>query len=105
MTTPAPLRSRADVVTDAPARYAKQLVSHLGRKEPFATDGATSTVQWATATASVVVGDGVLTLLAEAPDEHGVALVEDVLGRHLERFAARDALVVDWRRSTSEGGR
>lgn len=30
---------RADVVTDAPARYAKQLVAHLGRKIPFTTDG------------------------------------------------------------------
>ena len=98
MTTPL-LRSRADVVTDAPVRYAKQLVSHLGRKEPFITDGATSTVRWETATAAVVVGDGVLTLLAEAPDEAGVALVEQVLGSHLERFGARDELAVTWERS------
>ena len=105
MTATSPLRSRADVVTDAPARYAKQLVSHLGRKEPFVTDGATSTVRWDMATASVVVGDGVLSLLAEAADEAGVALVEDVLGRHLERFGARDALAVSWTRSTPEGPR
>ena len=101
----ATLHSRADVVTATPERYAKQLVSHLGRDEPFTTDGATSTVQWDTATASVIVGDGVLTLLADAPDEAGVALVEDVLGGHLERFGARDGLVVGWQRRTAPSSR
>ena len=35
--------SHADVVTDAPARLAKQLAGHLGRKVEFSTDGPTST--------------------------------------------------------------
>ena len=35
--------SRADVVTDAPARYAQQFVARLGRKSEFITDGPTST--------------------------------------------------------------
>lgn len=98
----ASLRSRADVITGNPERYAKQLVSHLGRKDPFTTDGATSTVQWDTATASVVVGDGVLTLLAEAPDEAGVGFVERVLGDHLVRFATREELNVTWQRSLQD---
>ena len=40
------LTSRADVATDSPARYAKQLVSHLGRKVSFVEDddGATATI-------------------------------------------------------------
>jgi uncharacterized protein len=46
-----------------------------------------------------VVGDGVLTLTAEGPDEEGVARVEDVLGRHLERFGQRNELTVTWVRS------
>ena len=95
----AALHSRADVITANPARYAKQIVSHLGRDEPFTTDGPTSTVQWDSATAGVVVGDGVLTLLAQAPDEAGVAFVEKVLGDHLLRFATREELTVTWQRS------
>ena len=94
------LSSRADVMTANPARYAKQIVSHLGRDEPFTIDGATSTVQWGSATAGVVVGDGVLTLLAAAPDEAGVAFVERVLGDHLVRFATREELTVTWQRSS-----
>src|SRR3954451_23894886 len=38
-----PLTSRADVVTATPARYAKQLVSHLGRRIEWSTDGVTWT--------------------------------------------------------------
>ena len=34
--------SRADVATGAPARYAKQLLSHLGRKVPFTGDAITA---------------------------------------------------------------
>lgn len=96
----AALRSRADVITANPARYAKQIVSHLGRNDPFTTDGNTSTVRWDTATAGVVVGDGVLSLLAEAPDEAGVAFVEKVLSDHLLRFATREELTVTWQRSS-----
>lgn len=91
-----PLAARADVVTDKPERYAKQLVSHLGRKVAFTTDGPTSTAEIGDGTARIVVGDGVLTLLAEAPDAENLDRVKDVLGRHLERFGARNELVVTW---------
>ncbi|HYN93782.1 MAG TPA: DUF2218 domain-containing protein [Pilimelia sp.] len=96
------ITSRADVVTDAPARYAKQLVSHLGRRAEFTTDGATSTATFGTATGQIVVGDGVLTLLAVAADEAGVARVEQVLGSHLERFGQRNELAVTWTRSVPD---
>ena len=95
----AALRSRADVVTTTPERYAKQLVSHLGRKATFEIDGPTSTVQLGSATGQIVVGDGVITLLASGTDNEGVELVEHVLGSHLERFGGRDELAVSWERS------
>src|ERR687889_1017560 len=77
MTSPnATLTSRADVRTDAPERYAKQLVSHLGRKVEFVTDGATSTATFGDTTGQVVVGQGVLTLLVSGSDAEGVARVE-----------------------------
>ncbi len=90
--------SRADVATDAPARYAKQLVSHLGRKLVFTGDGVTApaTAVIGAATAGIVVGEGVLTLEAAGDDEESVARVEHVLGSHLERFAQREALTVRW---------
>jgi uncharacterized protein len=103
MTFPnATITSRADVQTDAPARYAKQLVAHLGRKVEFDVDGATSTASFGGTTGQVVVGDGVLTLLATGTDPDGVARVEHVLGSHLERFGQRNELTVRWTRTTED---
>ena len=94
--------SRAVVATGAPARYAKQLISHLGRKLPFTGDASSSpaTAVIGAATAWIVVGDGVLTLWAAGDDEASVARVEHVLGSHLERFAQREALAVRWVRTS-----
>jgi hypothetical protein len=95
------LTARADVPTATPARYAKQLVSHLGRKILFtaADDGSSWEAAFGSATARVLIGDGVLILEAVAADESTLNQVEHVLGSHLERFAHRDPLTVTWRRS------
>jgi hypothetical protein len=93
---PEPLTARADVPTDAPERYAKQLVAHLGRKVEFTIDGPVSTATIAGGIGVIKVGDGVLTLLAEAPDAETLDRVQDVLGRHLERFGQRNELTVVW---------
>lgn len=96
--TPA-ITSRADVTTDTPARYAKQLIAHLGRKLEFTTVGATSTATIGDAIGHIVVADGVLTLLASGDDESAVARVEHVLGSHLERFGQRSELIITWTRT------
>jgi uncharacterized protein len=71
-------------------------VSHLGRRTEWTTDGASSTAAIAGGTGVIEVGDGVLTLRAEAPDAQTLDLVQDVLGRHLERFGQRNELTVVW---------
>jgi hypothetical protein len=91
-----PLTARADVLTEAPARYAKQLVSHLGRRLTWTVEGGTSTAQIGEATAVILVGDGVLTLQAQAPDESSLERAKHVLGSHLERFGQRNELTVAW---------
>lgn len=99
--------SRADVVTGAPARYAKQLITHLGRKVSFTGDAITSpaTAVIGTATAWIVAGEGVLTLWAAGDDEGSVARVEHVLGSHLVRFAQREGLTVRWVRDAGSPSR
>jgi hypothetical protein len=88
--------SRADVPTDAPERYAKQLVAHLGHRLTFTTTGAISTAVIGDGSGRVEVGDGVLTLHASAPDRETLERIQDVLGRHLERFGTRAELTVVW---------
>jgi hypothetical protein len=94
--------SRAEVVTESPNRYAKQLVAHLGRKLEFLTQDGTSTATIGDATGQIVVGNSSLTLIAAGPDEQSVARVEHVLGSHLERFGQRNELTVVWSRSTQQ---
>ena len=93
------LSSHAEVRTDAPARYAKQLISHLGRKASFTEDADGA---WAFAVGDargrIVIGEGVLTLGAEAPDVETLTRIEHALGSHLERFGARAGLTVAWQR-------
>ena len=101
MSTSTTLQSRADVVTDVPGRYAKQLVSHLGRKVEFVEQSGTWTAHLAGTVARITVGDGVLVLQAEAPDPESLARLEGALGNHLERFGQRRELTVTWRRSTT----
>ena len=97
------LTARADVPTEAPDRYAKQLLSHLGRRVSWTTDGNVSTAELAGGTGRVVVGDGVLTLIAEAPDGEALSRVQHVLGSHLERFASRkEQLTVTWTREAGD---
>jgi len=92
--------SRADVATDAAARYAKQLVAHLGRKIPFTTHGATSTVTVEGTTLGITTEDTTLTLTVTGTDPAAVARGEHALGSHLERSGARRGLTVTWARTT-----
>ena len=96
-----PHSSRADVSTAVPGRYAKQLVSHLGRKVHFVEDQGTWTATVDGTVARITVADGALVLQAEAPDVDSLARIEDALGGHLERFGQRSQLVVTWQRTST----
>lgn len=96
------LYARAEIATPAPDRYVKQLVSHLGHK--------ISTELRADGSGVIAVEDGsctltteaeVLVLEASAGSPQGLAHIQDVVGRHLERFGARANLHVQWRQDGS----
>ena len=93
--------SRADVATDVPGRYAKQLVSHLGRRLTFVEEDGSWTAAVHGSIARITPGEGVLVLQAEAPDVDSLTRVEHALGSHLERFGQRNELTVTWERGTA----
>jgi uncharacterized protein len=96
MTSSPTVASRAVVTTDSPERYAKQLASHLGRKlEVVEEEGATRIV-FPSGECRLTCSPGRLELRASAPEQGSLEQVEDVVGRHLERFGARAELVVAW---------
>jgi hypothetical protein len=88
--------SRATVATSTPDRYGRQLVAHLGRRVLFETACRTSTARIAGGVGRITVSEDALILEAEATDTGALRSVQDVLGRHLQRFARNNELVIDW---------
>ena len=100
------LKSTAVVATDAPERYAKQLLSHLGRKNTVVTvagERQGGRLVFAYGTATVRPEDNQLVLEAAAEHAESLAHIEDVLARHLERFVAKRELAVTWQRGNPDG--
>jgi len=97
--------STARVVTDRPARYGKQLVSHLGRRSEGAWDDEAGSgwIDFGESRAELTAGADALDIRLDATPER-LAAMEDVVGRHLVRFGARDELVVRWTRSDGTTG-
>ena len=114
MTAAESLSSSAAVETPRAGRYGKQLATHLGRRLVTEWDEHAGT--------GLVVFDGgrcdlratpeqlVLQVALNASTDPRVAaarleLIENVVGRHLVRFGARDELVVRWVRPDGSAGR
>ena len=90
----------AVVETGAAGRYAKQLMSHLGHKatvEPLPSQGESAgKITLSAGTGYVLPGPDSLVLRAMADDPESLLRVQDVLGRHLERFGVRNELSLVW---------
>ncbi|WP_167145561.1 DUF2218 domain-containing protein [Actinomyces sp. ZJ308] len=102
--------STARVTTDRPSRYGKQLAGHMGRKISTAWDedtasGSLTFDREGTVTGVVALSchDGVLQLDLSADDEH-LERLEHVVGIHLARFGAKEALAVSWSRQDGTPG-
>lgn len=111
--TPAPdlpAGSVARVPTQRPTRYGKQLVSHMGRKITASWDERASTGALAFDREGRVTGvvelscePEALVLRLRTDDEH-LAGLEQVVGIHLARFGAKEAMAVSWVRQDGTEG-
>lgn len=94
-----PVRQRAVVATDRPARYIKQLGSHMGRKLGTAElpDGLRLTFNRDgifRGYGDLREAEGALIMEVRAENDELAAGLADVLDRHMVRFGERDELVV-----------
>ncbi|WP_431898455.1 DUF2218 domain-containing protein [Nonomuraea sp. bgisy101] len=89
--------STAHVPTERPERYIKQLVSNLGNKATteLSSDGRGTVTLRHGGCVLAPAGDH-LRLIATAADTEALAGVQDVVTRHLLRFATREELRVEW---------
>lgn len=92
------LTATATVATEAAERYAKQLASHLGRKSEVREEADGVRLVLGGGSCLLAPGATALVLGAEAPTVEALDTVTRVVGSHLERFGARNELVVTWER-------
>lgn len=91
------VRSIAEVSTPLPARYLAQLCKHFQHKLDVVFDDQSGQIVFPLGDCRLKAGDGTLTLSAEAADAEKLAKLQDVIARHLIRFAFREEMQIDWR--------
>ena len=93
-------QSAARVATDVPRRYLGQLCKHFQHRLPVELTETQGRIEFpmGICTLDAQAEPGTLLMLATASDEAALTRLEEVVGRHLERFAFREPLTVQWRR-------
>ena len=93
---PEQLSATAAVATAAPARYAKQLASHFGRRCEVREEADGVRIVFGDGSCLVQPRADVLGLRISAPSRPGVERLTQGVGSHLERFGRRNELQVSW---------
>ena len=89
-------QSLARVATPKAERYLAQLCKHFAHRVPATFDDSSGEIAFEFGRCQMAATPEVLAMVAEAADSVALAQVQDVIGRHLERFAFRDSLTVSW---------
>jgi len=91
------MTSRAEVTTDKPVAYMRQLCKHFGHKVDASFGEDSGHIQFEFGRCELRAADGALALEVSAADAESHERMERVIGSHLERFGRRDGLSVAWR--------
>jgi hypothetical protein len=90
------ITSRAEVPTDKPVAYMRQLCKHFGHKVDASFDDDSGYIQFEFGRCELQASGAVLAIEVSAPDDESHERMERVVGSHLERFGRRDELSVSW---------
>jgi len=95
------LSSEARVPTKVPARYLGQLCKHFQHKLPVTFEGGHGRIAFSAGLCEpqAIEDADTLVMSVTASDEASLKSLEDVVARHLERFAFRDETKVSWTRT------
>jgi uncharacterized protein len=94
-----PEQATAAVATPTPARYAKQLASHFGRRCEIREEPDGVRIVFGDGSCLVRPGEDALDLVVTAPSRPEVDRLTQVVGSHLQRFGQRNELSVTWQES------
>ena len=91
-----PLNAQADVPTASASKYLQQLCKHFAHKLPAQYDEHAGTLEFPMGRATLKAENELLKIHVSAKDQDGLKSLEDVVARHLERFAFRETLAIAW---------
>jgi hypothetical protein len=99
------MESHARVATDKAARYMTQLAKHWSHKFEVRYDATSAMFPLPLGTCRMTAHPDGLDITIEAGDHADLSRLEDVVARHLDRFAFREGeLKYGWTRAWPAGG-
>jgi hypothetical protein len=88
--------SVARIDTERASIFLQQLCKHFAHKIPVEFTPEKGEIRFSLGTCRLEAKDRVLTMKAEAADGSGLAQLQEVIDRHLLRFAFRDPPKIEW---------
>ena len=88
--------SIAHVRTELPRRYMGQLCKHFEHELPVTLEETSGLIAFSFGTCTLRAEAAALVLQADAEDAETLARTEDVVARHLLRFAFREPPEIVW---------
>jgi uncharacterized protein len=92
------VQSMARVTTERATIYLQQLCKHFAHKLPVEFSPEQGVIPFSVGICRLAAADDILTLKAEAEDAERLVQLQDIVTRHLLRFAFRDPPDVVWQR-------
>jgi len=90
------VRSVAAIPTPRAARYLTQLCKHFQHKCPVTLEENSGRIGFPMGDCQLLAQHGTLRLSLQASDEPRLMQLQDVIARHLLRFAFREELRIAW---------
>ena len=91
------VRAEARVATANASKYLQQLCKHFQHKLPAEFDAAVGSIAFPAGMVRLAADGKTLAITLEAQSDQELDRLEDVVARHLARFAFREELDVQWR--------
>ena len=95
------IQSEARVATTMAQRYMTQLCKHFEHRLTVSYSAEAGSIAFPSGICRLEAAPGLLVLRAEAQDEEQLGQLEQVVARHLERFAFRDPPAIAWSRPSA----
>jgi len=97
------VHSFAEATTPEASRYLQQLCKHFQHKRPVTFDERSGYIDFPAGNCRLSATADMLTISLAAPDDARMTELQDVVARHLLRFAFRDPPNIEWRAGAHVG--